>query len=92
MRVNGEIILKEMRKRGIKITELARTLGYTHGTVSKWIHGRQGCTRSNIIRICDYLELDTTEVTGRKKIPLKKFETVDYALMILKLHNWHGTL
>lgn len=92
MYVNGELILKEMRKRGINISEFARTLGYTHGTVSKWIHGKQGCTRSNIIRICDYLELDTTEVTGRKKIPLKKFETVDYALMILKLHNWHGTL
>ncbi|MBO5968258.1 MAG: helix-turn-helix transcriptional regulator [Clostridia bacterium] len=40
MKVNGEIIRKEMRKRDIRVTELARMLGCSHSSVSKWIYGR----------------------------------------------------
>ena len=92
MDIKGHILRWRMNKLEIKEVELAEKLGITHCSISKWMNGETGIKRKYVFPLCDELGLTVEQLTGEETIPLKPFETVDYALMILRAHGFKISL
>ena len=92
MKIKYQALREIMRKKRETTVTVGDAIGVNASTVSKWQSGRSGCKRDNIIMLCDYLGIRPDEIVEKGKIPLKKRESVEYALMILKAHGWHGTI
>lgn len=59
-----ENLIQELKKRGIKKTELARQIQIPESTIRSWEKGSQP-TIDKVIKIADYLELSIDELCER---------------------------
>ena len=63
------INLKELRKEtNITQKELAKALGYTQTTISKWEQGLRLPDADNIIKLCKYFNVTSDYLLGLKDL------------------------
>ncbi len=53
----GELILARQRELGLRSADLARLLGTTEATISRWVHGRNRPVPRNLERLADALRM-----------------------------------
>ncbi len=53
----GELILNRQRELGLQSADIARQIGTTESTVSRWVHGHSRPVRRNLERLADALSL-----------------------------------
>lgn len=58
----GELILERQRELGLRSADLARLMGTTEATISRWVHGRSRPIQSNLERLADALRVPYANV------------------------------
>lgn len=58
----GELILARQRELGLRSADLARLIGTTEATVSRWVHGRSRPVPGNLVRLADALRMPHARV------------------------------
>jgi transcriptional regulator with XRE-family HTH domain len=64
----GELILARQRELGLRSADLARLIGTTEATISRWVHGRSRPVPKNLERLAEVLRTpyaQVVEVAGR---------------------------
>lgn len=92
MKINGEHLKAAMKEKGYGVMKLARILDMRHSTISSWISGTHGIRRNNLCTLANILDVDVKYLTDGKRVKLKKYETVEYALNILRIHGYKGVI
>jgi transcriptional regulator with XRE-family HTH domain len=59
----GELILRRQRELGIRSVDIARSLGSTEATVSRWINGRNQPAVRNLRRLAEVLKVPYESIT-----------------------------
>ena len=65
----GALIVKRQRELGLQSADLARLVGTTEPTVSRWIHGHSRPVPKNLKRLADALSLPYTSVIAAAGTP-----------------------
>ena len=53
----GELILARQRELGLRSADVARLIGTTEATVSRWVHGRSRPALRNLRRLAEVLKV-----------------------------------
>ena len=59
----GELILRRQRELGLRSVDIARSVGSTEATVSRWINGRSQPAVKNLRRLADVLKVPYDSIT-----------------------------
>ncbi len=60
----GKTISEARKKKNLSQKELGDLLGVSNKAVSKWENGESTPRRETLIKLCELLELDKTEILG----------------------------
>lgn len=58
----GELITSRQRELGLHAADIARRMGTTEATVSRWVHGHNRPAPANVERLAEVLDLRVTDV------------------------------
>ena len=92
MKINGERLKAAMQSKGYGVMSFAKVIDVNCSAVSNWISGKHGISRNNLCTVANMLDVDVGYLTDGKRVKLKKHETVEYALNILRLHGYKGVI
>ena len=60
----GEVVTARQRELGLPAAEIAKRVGTTEATVSRWVHGHSRPAPANLERLAEVLDLDVEDVSN----------------------------
>ena len=63
---NGDKLKKIIKNKGFTLTALSKNIGYHRTTINNWIKGNNTPSKENIIKICDFLNIEASTVSNIK--------------------------